>query len=111
MITEENILKEFKEKVCEQISLETKGISKFFVHTPFIFEDGDGFVIYLKYDKDKKRWFLTDEGHTFMHLSYYLEEDDFSSGTRENIIENTKKMFNVLEKEGELYLEVIDNDF
>ena len=103
--------KEFKEKVCEQISLETKGISKFFVHTPFIFEDGDGFVIYLKYDKDKKRWFLTDEGHTFMHLSYYLEEDDFSSGTRETIIENTKKIFNVLEKEGELYLEIINNDF
>ncbi|HLD18830.1 MAG TPA: DUF1828 domain-containing protein [Candidatus Nanoarchaeia archaeon] len=107
----DTILKQFKEKVCEQIYLETKGVSKFFVNTPFTFEDGDGFTIFLYYDNKKKKWILSDEGHTFMHLSYFMNDEDMTSGTRQAIIENNKKMFGISENDGELFLEIEENNF
>ena len=60
--------KEFKQKVCEEIDVEPEGLTRFVVHTPFMFDDGDHFVIIMK--KSADRWILTDEGHTFMHMSY-----------------------------------------
>ena len=45
-------------------------MNRFLVFTPFTFDDGDHLAIVLKrYDK---HWFLSDEGHTYMHLSYEL---------------------------------------
>ena len=107
----QTILKEFKEKVSDKITLKMKGVNRFIVKTPFMFEDGDNLVIILKYNKDEKKWILTDEGHTFLHISYFMDEKDFSKGTREIIISNAKKMFNVSDNQGELYLEIEDNNF
>jgi hypothetical protein len=111
MMNNETILKQFKEKVSDKISLQSKGINRFIVKNPFIFEDGDNYVIVLKYDKDNKQWFISDEGHTFLHLSYFMDEKDFSKGTRETIIANSKKMFDVQERDGELFLPIQDNAF
>ena len=105
------ILKQFKEKVCEKISLVQKGISRFIVKTPFVFEDGDHLVILLKYNNETKTWYLTDEGHTFLHLGYFIEEKDMFSGTRSQIIEDAKKMFEVLQEESGLSKNVLDNNF
>ncbi|MBI4738861.1 DUF1828 domain-containing protein [Candidatus Woesearchaeota archaeon] len=107
----ETILKQFQEKVCEQISLRTRGVNRFEVVNPFIFEDGDTLVILLKYDISSNKWMLSDEGHTFMHLSYFMDEKDFAKGTRETIISNAKKMFGVKETEGDLLLEVEGDAF
>lgn len=107
----ENLLKQFKDKVSEKISLEFKGTDRVVVMTPFIFEDGDSFVIILKFDKTSKNWILTDEGHTFLHLSYFMDEKDISTGTRGNIIDNSKKIFGVQERDGELYLNIENNNF
>lgn len=105
------ILKEFREKVSEKINLKEKGIGRYLVITPFLFEDGDNLVIILKHDKKQNKWKLTDEGHTFMHLSYFMDIKDFQRGTRQEIINNCKMMFGVDEKEGELFLYVSDGKF
>ncbi len=105
------ILKQFKEKVCEKISLKEKGIGRYLVRTPFIFEDGDNLLIILKYDKEKKKWKLTDEGHTLIHLSYFMDSKDLLKGNRQEIIDNCKKMFEVEEKEGELFIYVEEEKY
>ncbi len=105
------ILSQFKEKVSEKITLKSKGVNRYLVKTPFMFEDGDNLVIILKYLNETKNWILTDEGHTFLHLSYFMPEKDFSKGTREQIITNCKNMFNVQENTGILSLGIINNNF
>lgn len=107
----ETILKQFKEKVSKKINLESRGIAKFLIKNPYIFEDGDTLVMILKYDSGKKKWIITDEGHTFLHLSYFMDDKEFSKGTREEIINNSKEMFNVHENNGELYIIVENNEF
>ena len=73
-MNQNNILTQFKEKVCKEIGLIEKGIGRYVIKNPFIFEDGDQLVILLIYDKEGKSWKITDEGHTFQHLSYFMEE-------------------------------------
>ncbi|HJX50525.1 hypothetical protein A3K73_03870 [Candidatus Pacearchaeota archaeon RBG_13_36_9] len=107
----ETILKQFREKVSEKITLKEKGMMRYIVQTPFLFEDGDHVVIVLKYAKEVKKWRLTDEGHTFMHLSYFMDIKDTKSGTRQEIIKTSKMMFGVEEKDGELFLFVRDDKF
>jgi len=106
-----HILQQFQEKVSKKITIKQKGVNRYTVKTPFMFEDGDNLVIILKYDPEGKNWFLTDEGHTFLHISYFMDEKDFSSGTRRKIIDNCKGMFSVTEEKGELRSEIVDDRF
>ena len=99
--------KELKRKVCEEIEVESEGLQRFVVYTPFMFDDGDHFVIVLKRLTD--RWVFTDEGHTFMHMSY--REIDVSSGTRKSIIDKTLLNFNVVNDAGEFCLDVPEESF
>jgi hypothetical protein len=105
------IIKQFQEKVSKEITLKEKGIHRYLVKTPFIFEDGDNLLIILKYNKDTKEWYLTDEGHTFLHLSYFMDDKDISKGTRKSIIENSKNMFNVTENKGEFLLAIEKDNY
>lgn len=111
MLDKKTVLEQFREKVSEKITLMPKGINRFLVKTPFIFEDGDHFVIVLKYDKELKKWILTDESHTFMHISYFMNERDISKGTRKTIIDNSKKLFDVQEGEQGLFIGIDDDNF
>jgi hypothetical protein len=99
----------FRARVCEQIDLEEEGINRFRVFTPFRFEDGDHFVVVLK--NDGNRWILTDEAHTLMHLSYWLDEEDLESGNRHEIIEGSLAVFSVENRNGELVIPVPDERF
>lgn len=54
---------------------------------------------------------ISDEGQTFMHLSYRLETRDWTSGTRAKIIANALGMFNVEDRGGELVLPVESGEF
>ncbi|MBN1389312.1 MAG: DUF1828 domain-containing protein [Candidatus Thermoplasmatota archaeon] len=98
----------FKKKVSDEIELITEDIGRFVVQTPFVFNDGDHLKIVLKQD-EKKNWFLTDEGHTFIHLSY--EEIDLETKTRQGIIDRTLVTYNITNKEGELVILLQDNNF
>ena len=105
----ESIVKDFKSKVCEQLRVVPEGNGRFRVFTPFLFEDGDHLAIVLK--KDSRGWMLSDEGHTYMHLTYDLDEKDLGRGTRQKIITNALSTFLVSDRNGELVSTVSDGQF
>jgi Domain of unknown function DUF1828 len=105
----EAIERSFREKVSEKISLKDEGLSRFRVVTPFAFDDGDHFVIVLR--KEAVGWTLTDEGHTFMRLTYEIDEKDLQRGTRQKIIDNTLSLFQVEDRDGELALSIPGEEF
>jgi len=102
-MTSETIIQDFRKKVCEGINLSSEGSNRYIVFTPFMFDDGDHLPIILKLESNN--WFLTDEGHTFMHISY----DDFEHGTRAEIIDTVLLSYGIKNTEGELRA-YIEND-
>lgn len=108
-MTTETVQQDFREKISTKIWLEPDGKERFRVFTPFIFEDGDHLSIVLK--KQGVRWVLSDEAHTYMHLTYDIEESDLRSGTRESIISNVLSVFEINDQDGELILEVLDERY
>ena len=108
-MTLDTIEKDFREKISAKIRLAGEGINRYRVFTPFLFEDGDHLAIVLK--RDMSAWSLTDEGHTYMHLTYDLDEKDLQRGTRQKIITNALSLFQVEDREGELVLPVRDDQF
>ncbi len=103
----EMIEKDFREKVCSKIRLSSEGMERYRVFTPFLFEDGDHLSVVLK--REQSQWVLSDEGHTYMHLTYDIDEKDFQKGTRQKIITNALSVFEVEDRDGELILK-IDNE-
>lgn len=99
---------EFRRKVCEEVDVEDQGLHRYIIYTPFTFDDGDHFVVVLRREPDN-RWVLTDEGHTFMHVSY--DNIDVSKGTRKSIIDRTLLRFAMTNELGELRLDVPDGAF
>ena len=100
--------KDFKRKVCEEVDLCSEGMGRFLIQTPFTFDDGDHLKIVLKKD-EKDNWILTDEGHTFMHLSY--EDIDLDTKTRHFIIERFLTANKIKNTEGELVLKIEDGSY
>ncbi|MBE9569023.1 MAG: DUF1828 domain-containing protein [Proteobacteria bacterium] len=105
----EMIERDFREKVCEKLKISTEGVERFRVFTPFMFEDGDHLSIVLK--KENGTWILSDEGHTYMHLTYDLDEKDLQRGTRQKIISNAISVFSVQDREGELIISIPDDRY
>ncbi len=105
----ETIEKDFHEKVSVKIRLAPEGLERYRVFTPFLFEDGDHLVIVLK--KEGERWMLSDEAHTYMHLTYDIEEKELHSGTRQKIISNALSTFRIEDRHGELLLDVPDDRY
>ena len=105
----EQIEQEFRSKVSDQIRLFPEGESRFRVLTPFRFDDGDHLVIALRHVGSQ--WVLTDEGHTFMHLTYKMDERTLQQGTRQKIISNALSVFGVEDHDGQLVHVVRDAAF
>lgn len=108
-MTLETIEQDFKAKVCEKIRLTGEGVDRFRVFTPFLLEDGDHLAIVLR--REDSKWILSDEGHTYMHLTYDLDEKDLQRGTRQKVITNALSMFRIEDREGELLLRIADEQF
>jgi hypothetical protein len=106
MIPAETIEQEFQDKVGAELRLVRMGHDRYRVCTPFMFDDGDHLKIVLK--EQGNGWVLCDEGHTFMHLSYGMEEQDWSQGTRQKIIAMALEAFSVEDREGSLVMPVAD---
>lgn len=104
-----SIEKEFQDKVSTKVRLISEGVDRFRVFTPFLFEDGDHLSIVLK--RQNSEWILSDEAHTFMHLTYDIEEADLQRGTRQQIITNALSVFGVEDTDGELTLQVPDERY
>lgn len=105
----DTITEEFRRRVCEQIDLAPQGEGRFVVATPFRFEDGDHFSIFLK--REGNGWILSDEASTFMHLSYWLDTDAIESGNRKQIVDNSLSAFTVENRDGELVVPVYEGRF
>jgi len=105
----EMIEHDFRKKVCEMLRISSEGIDRFRVFTPFMFEDGDHLSIVLK--RENGTWILSDEGHTYMHLTYDLDEKDLQRGTRQKIITNALSVFTVHDREGELIISITDDRY
>jgi len=105
----EIIEQDFRDKVCEKLKISSEGINRFRVFTPFMFEDGDHLSIVLK--KENGTWILSDEGHTYMHLTYDLDEKDIQRGTRQKIITNALSVFSVEDREGEIIISIRDDRY
>ncbi len=99
---------ELRRKVCDEVDIEDQGLQRYVVYTPFMFDDGDHFVVVLRHEPNG-RWVLTDEGHTFMHVSY--DNLDVSHGNRKSIIDQTLLSFAMVNDSGELRLDVPDGAF
>jgi len=103
------IQQQFREKVSAKIRLVPAGQNRYRVFTPFQFDDRDHLSIVLR--QSNGTWVLSDEGHTYMHLTYDMTEKDLQRGTREKIITNALDSFSVEDHEGELLLKVINERF
>ena len=105
-MTVESVERSFREKVSAQVRLAAEGVDRFRVFTPFLFDDGDHLAIVLR--REGAAWVLSDEAHTYMHLSYDIDEKDLHRGTRQKIIANALSMFRIEDRDGELILGVGD---
>jgi hypothetical protein len=108
-MTTDVLQQQMRDKVSAEIRLVGEGEDRFRVFTPFTFEDGDHLAILLT--RVGAQWLLTDEGHTYMHLSYELEDKSLREGTRQKIISNALSMFGVTEDAGALVHAVRDDEF
>jgi hypothetical protein len=95
-----DIANDFKEKVCKEIRLVAEGIDRFRVFTPFQFDDGDHFSIVMK--KEGTNWILSDEGHTYMHLSYLMDVKLLEKEKRAKMVSNAISSFGITENKGAL---------
>lgn len=108
-MTIKSIEQDFTKKVSEMVQVIPDGKDRFRVFTPFMFDDGDHISIVLK--KEQAGWVLSDEGHTYMHLTYDISEKKLLSGTRYQIISNALETFNVEDRFGELIFRVQEARF
>lgn len=100
---------DFKSRVSEQVELAPEGLDRYRVLTPFRFDDGDHLAIVLR--RDGAGWTLSDEAHTYMHLTYDMDEQDLQRGTRQQIISNALSVFHIEDHDGELVLDVQDGKY
>ena len=88
------------------IDLVEEGVGRYRIRHPFSHEDGDAYHIVLK--RRVKDWCITDEGVTFMHLSY---QSAFPfDGKRKSILDAVLTGFDIQNSEGELILPVAEED-
>ena len=105
----EDMIKQFHIKVSSGVNLVQEGLNRFRIDTPFTFDDGDNLVIVLKSHNNK--WYLTDEGHTYMHLSYRMDTKVLQKGKRQKIISDILSTFELSDRDGELVLPVVDSNY
>ncbi len=95
--------------LCADVNIYPKENNSFFIETPFAFNDGDTYSIYLQ-QLPSGGFRITDYGHTLMHLSYENDIDKFYKGTRNKIFEQIISEMNLEEKEGVFYMDTSKED-
>ena len=106
---QEDIKKQFHIKVSSGINVVQEGLNRFRIDTPFTFDDGDNLVIVLK--RQNNEWYLSDEGHTYMHLSYRMDTKVLQKGNRQKIISDILSSFEISDQDGELINPIRNSDY
>jgi len=105
----DKIEREFRKKVSNEVRLFAEGADRYQVFTPFTFDDGDHLTILLK--QNGTRWYLSDEAHTYMRLSFDIDCAQLLSGPRQQIIADALSKFQVEDRNGELLLDLSDGQY
>ena len=100
----DKIERDFRDKVSDEVRLFAEGTGRYQVFTPFCFNDGDHLTILLK--QDGTCWYLSDEAHTYMRLSFDIDCEELLSGPRQQIIVDALAKFQVEDRDGELVLDL-----
>ena len=100
---------DFREKVSDDVRLIAEGTGRYQVFAPFCFNDGDHLTILLK--QDGTRWFLSDEAHTYMRISFDIDVQELLRGPRQKIIAKTLAEYGIEDRDGELLLEPSDEQY
>ena len=95
----------FQLTVSKSVQISPEGIDRYQIFTPFHFDDGDHFVIILKKNA-QGNWIITDEGHTYMHMSYNMNLSSLNRGKHNQIIESALEKHNIQEQEGKIFADV-----
>ncbi len=95
----------FKTTVDKSVRLFPEGVNRYQIFTPFHFDDGDHFVITLQ-KEDSGNWIITDEGHTYMHMSYQMDLSSLEHGRRNSIIETALGKYGIEEREGQIFARI-----
>ncbi|MEJ7812688.1 MAG: DUF1828 domain-containing protein [Gemmatimonadaceae bacterium] len=98
------IERDFETKVCSGVRLLREGAGRFRVFTPFSFDDGDRLSVVLR--GEDRQWMLSDEGNTYLRLSYRLDDRAIQAEGRQKIIENALNAGGVEDRNGELVAHV-----
>lgn len=102
-----NVENDFKNTIASKVRIHPEGIDRYRIFSPFLFEDGDHLSVVLK--REGNRWIFSDEGHTYMHLTYDLDEKELQRGTRQRIISNILSVFSIQDRQGELVFGIQDD--
>ena len=105
----DKIERDFRDKVSDEVRLIAEGKGRYLVFTPFCFSDGDHLAIVLK--RDGSRWVLSDEAHTYMRLSFDMDEQALLSGPRQKSVVDALSKFHVEDRNGELLLDLSDGRY
>lgn len=111
MMTPADIEADFRAKVVDRLRLTPEGVDRFRVFTPFVFDDGDHLSIILKKNSARRGWVLSDEGNTYMRLTYRMEEKSLASDTRQRVISDALSLYGLDDRNGELLFEIPDEAF
>lgn len=106
----DQIEKKFRDKVCAEVRVRPEGPkNRYRVFTPFRFDDGDRISVILRNEGGK--WLLSDEGNTFMRLSYRLDDRALQTEGRSRLIINAVDASSVENRDGELVVPILDERF
>lgn len=101
-------IKELQESICRSlcssVQLHQKSKDIYYVETPFMFNDGDLYTIYLRKINDLGVR-ISDFGNTLMRISYENDIDKFREGIRGKILEQIISEFELGEDNGSFYLD------
>lgn len=98
--TAERIARDLRTAVCGAVELHPEGNDRFRVFTPFVLDDGDHVSPVLKREGDG--WVVSDEGNTFMRLSYDLDDRMLEAEGRRRAIEQALGAAGIQNRNGEL---------
>ncbi|SFL18107.1 DUF1828 domain-containing protein [Rhodanobacter glycinis] len=90
--------------LCADVELVLRADGYLFVTTPFTFDDGDHYSMFLKPGPSGVR--VTDRGTTMMHLSYANDLKKFKDGTRGALLQQIVQSSGFQEEDGEFFIDV-----